>query len=409
MKLLFLSPGYPPQTRSGIATHVQAVAQAMVRHGHQAHVLTSETEGGPPDSEDEGVHVHRRTVRHIPGMRRLLGQVSARWVQERLPQQAMTRPGRRLGLGFTSLLEASALGVEFDLVEAPDYFAAGWAIALTRRWPVLTVFHTPLAVEARYSGLPDRAYVRAAAGLEQLSAGLSQAWSAPSRLIRDELSGMGWTSATRASVEPYGIDVSRIGFASEPPTPGRVLIAGHINRRKGHDILAQAAALAASSIPDLEIVSVGSMGTAGFHNDVPYHEYLLTQIRRLGIRWQFLDHISRESLLELYSTAQLVVVPSRFESFSLAGLEGMLTGRPVIVSDRTGLAEWAASVPDSGLTVVPAGDSAALATAMNQILSSPAQAQHKGELARRTALEIGDVDRLIPDRERLYQRVIQAS
>lgn len=408
VNLLFLAPGYPPQTKSGIVTYVQVMAEALVRHGHEVHVLTCETEGGPPDSEADGVQIHRRPVRRIPGARRVMDRIQVEWIQDRLPHQAMTRPGRRLGLGITSLIEASRLGVDFDLVEAPDYFAPGWAIALSRRWPVLTVFHTPLAVEANYSGLPDRAYLRAAARWEQLSADLSSATSAPSLLIRDELAGMGWRSALRASVDPYGIDVSRVAAATDAPIPGRVLIAGNVNRRKGHDVLAHAAAIASSSVPSLEVVSVGSFGSAGSHEGIRYDKYLPAEIERLGVRWRFLDHISRESLLELYSTAAVVVVPSRFESFSLAGLEAMLAARPVIVSDRTGLAEWSAPIGDSGLTIVPAEDSRALAAAMSQILSSPAQARHLGELARTTALQLADVNRVVPDRERLYRRVIQA-
>jgi glycosyltransferase involved in cell wall biosynthesis len=182
-----------------------------------------------------------------------------------------------------------------------------------------------------------------------------------------------------------------------------------VNRRKGHDILARASAIACSSVPNLEVVSVGSLGGAGSHDGIRYDEYLPAEIERLGVRWRFLEHISRPSLLDLYSTAAVVVVPSRFESFSLAGLEGMLAARPVIVSDRTGLAEWSAPLEDSGLTVVPAEDSHALAAAMSQVLSSPTQARHLGELARRTALHLGDVNGLVPDRERLYRQVMHAS
>lgn len=406
MKLLFLTPGYPPVNRSGIATYVGAAARGLVQRGHRVHVLTCETDGGPSDSDDMGVQVHRRPVRHIPGVRRALGRIGAQWLQDRLPQQAMTRPGRRIGLGITSLLEASALGVDFDLVESADYFAAGWAIALTRRWPVLTVFHSPLAVEARYSDLPDRAYLRAAVQCERISAELSFATSAPSRLIREELTTMGWKSAAVASIAPIGIDVTEIRSSTADPVRGRVVIAGHVNRRKGHDILARAAAHAAPSVPNLEVVSVGSTGGSGSHNGIPFDWFLRSEIERLGIRWRFVDHLPRPSLIELLSSAQLVVVPSRFESFSLAGLEAMLTARPVVASDRTGLAERCASDPASGLTVVPTGDSTALGEAIIELLNDPHAGVEQGRRARDTALRVGDMDRLLPDREELYGSLV---
>jgi D-inositol-3-phosphate glycosyltransferase len=73
----------------------------------------------------------------------------------------------------------------------------------------------------------------------------------------------------------------------------------------------------------------------------------------------FLGAQSQNALPLYYSAAQVVVVPSRYESFGLVALEAMACGAPVIASDVGGLA----TLVRDGRTgfLVPDGDAAALA------------------------------------------------
>ena len=64
---------------------------------------------------------------------------------------------------------------------------------------------------------------------------------------------------------------------------------------------------------------------------------------------RFTGHIARKELLGWYARARVVVVASRFDSFSQAGLEAMAAGRPVVCLTRAGLAEIA-EPGDDGLT-----------------------------------------------------------
>lgn len=80
----------------------------------------------------------------------------------------------------------------------------------------------------------------------------------------------------------------------------------------------------------------------------------------------------------LYRTARFVVVPSRFETFSMIVLEAFSYGRPVIVFDIPNMA-W---VPDRCAVKVPPFDTEALAAAMRSLLSDPARCASMGEEAR---------------------------
>jgi glycosyltransferase involved in cell wall biosynthesis len=63
---------------------------------------------------------------------------------------------------------------------------------------------------------------------------------------------------------------------------------------------------------------------------------------------------------ELYAAARAVVVPSRYEGFGLAALEGLAHGRPVLVADAGALPEV---VGNQGI-VIPAEDASAWARAI---------------------------------------------
>jgi D-inositol-3-phosphate glycosyltransferase len=83
----------------------------------------------------------------------------------------------------------------------------------------------------------------------------------------------------------------------------------------------------------------------------------------------FLGSQTQDALPLYYSAAQVVVVPSRYESFGLVALEAMACGTPVIASNVGGLAD----LVRDGRTgyLVPDGDAAALAAKLLPLLGDP--------------------------------------
>jgi glycogen(starch) synthase len=92
-----------------------------------------------------------------------------------------------------------------------------------------------------------------------------------------------------------------------------------------------------------------------------------------------------ERLFPAVAAADVVVLPSRWESFSLAALESMALGRPTVVSRVGGLTEF---VEDghNGLVVAP-GDAPALAGALTRVLDDESLRTRLGTEARATAEE----------------------
>jgi len=103
----------------------------------------------------------------------------------------------------------------------------------------------------------------------------------------------------------------------------------------------------------------------------------------------FLGKRSQDSLPYYYSAAEVVVVPSHYESFGMVALEAMACGTPVVASQVGGLA----FLVQDGVTgfTVPVDDPMALAERLKLILQDEALREKLGcqalEVARHYAWE----------------------
>ncbi|HEX6657555.1 MAG TPA: glycosyltransferase family 4 protein, partial [Ilumatobacter sp.] len=77
----------------------------------------------------------------------------------------------------------------------------------------------------------------------------------------------------------------------------------------------------------------------------------------------FVSGVPDERIVELYAEAELAVVPSLYEGFSLPAIEAMCTGTPLVATDGGALPEVTGADGDTVLQC-PAGDVGALAAAI---------------------------------------------
>jgi glycosyltransferase involved in cell wall biosynthesis len=104
----------------------------------------------------------------------------------------------------------------------------------------------------------------------------------------------------------------------------------------------------------------------------------------LGIRDRvhFLGFVNQSQLPGVYKASDLMVIASEYEPFGLVVNEAMLCGCPVVASDKVG-AVRDLIVPGRTGFVYPCGDTRALATILQQLLSDPAGLS----IIRKAALE----------------------
>ena len=129
-----------------------------------------------------------------------------------------------------------------------------------------------------------------------------------------------------------------------------------------------------------------------------------TLARELGVYADVRFLGKQEPVEEILSIADVMLLPSGSETFGLAALEAMACGVPVVSSDIGGLPEL--NVHGETGFLCPLGDVDALTAATRRILEEPGLHERMAEAARRRAVEVFDVDRVVPRYEAHYERVI---
>jgi glycosyltransferase involved in cell wall biosynthesis len=195
----------------------------------------------------------------------------------------------------------------------------------------LGLLATPLVVVPAASGEgehSDLARLRATRAWPLLKSRLRrevQAFNAISPAIHDELDGVGLGPVSDI---PNGVRLPDLPRSRTAPAPADRfwLFCGRLETQKGVDLLLEAMAVAGNDIPRLMIAGEGAEEPA-----------LRAIAERLGIvgRVSFRGRLSHDELLELMSLAYALVLPSRYEGLSNAGLEALGAGLPVL-STRCG-------------------------------------------------------------------------
>ena len=111
-------------------------------------------------------------------------------------------------------------------------------------------------------------------------------------------------------------------------------------------------------------------------------------IDRLGLHdsVEFVSGVTDERIVELYAEAEIAVVPSLYEGFSLPAIEAMACGVPLVATTGGALPEVVGTDGETGL-LVPPGDVGALAAAIGRALDDPDLRDRIAEAGRRRVLE----------------------
>lgn len=173
---------------------------------------------------------------------------------------------------------------------------------------------------------------------------------------------------------PYGVDVEH--FRNEGKRDGvfRVIYAGSLTIRKGPQYLLEA--FSRMDRRNAELVLVGPLDPA-----------FKPVLARYEGSFRYLGMMAKVALKELYSNSSVFVLPSLADSFSLATLEAMACGIPVIVSRNTGASD-AFEHGKEGF-VVPIRDSAAILEYLELLRGNAGLA---GEMGARAAVRAREMN-----------------
>jgi glycosyltransferase involved in cell wall biosynthesis len=278
-------------------------------------------------------------------------------------------PGARADLeGIVSAIPDGEIALIDGLIASST---AAQLLPHAGRIRMTVLLHMPLAtaLDTRHDASAERServVLRAATGVV-----VTSEWTRQQVLTRYEI------PACRVHVARPGVD--RV-TAPARPVPGQLICVGTLGRHKGQDLLVEA--LAELDDLDWHCVLAGPLD-----RDPDFVDRLRARITRLGYghRVRLTGVLTGAALSHAYTTADLLVAPSRSETYGMAVTEALAHGVPVIATAVGGLPEALGSSIDGTRPgqLVPSGDPAALAAAIRGWLGDERHRHRLRAAARR--------------------------
>lgn len=211
----------------------------------------------------------------------------------------------------------------------------------------------------------------------------------------------------RTEIHYHGIDTARFAYPErkyEDVSPPIILCTGALLERKGqHHVLEALGLLSRKKRLEFRLIFVG---------DGNMRQRLEANVERYGFddRVEFTGHIPHLSprLVSLYHEAHIFVHPSvtvRNVKEGIPGtiVEAMAAGLPVVSTLHAGITSV---INDSSGVLVPEGDIAALATALESLITSATLRGKLGRIAAHHALTHLDISDCTKRLEEIYDRLI---
>lgn len=374
----FVSQEYTVGNMGGIGRYTHELATSIASLGHHVHVIARSQDYDRVDFE-QGVWVHRfvNKATDIPQPARL-----------RLPGWIWDRATTVVGV-----LDGIAAKRDITAVSAPIWDCEGIAVLSQGRYPLVTTLHTSVAlyVASTSSRTADREWMRDfARPMMQAEKRLfleSPRIVANSQAIVDEMEQEYKIrfDPARLTRIPHGLSdwsaLPRTTPESLPSGSLRLLFVGRLEERKGIDTLLACAKRLLLRHPYVHLDLVGNDTITGpkgrtfkdiFESDPEAHA--------VRDRVTFHGTVSDERLRGFYHACDIFVAPSRFESFGLMLVEGMMFGKPVIGCNAGGMVEVVENGV-SGLLAEP-GDQTSLEACLERLIVDTDLRERIGKAAR---------------------------
>ncbi len=267
-------------------------------------------------------------------------------------------------------------GIRYDLVHSHYWMSGVAGAALKREWgvPLLQMFHTLGLMKQRIGQTAEEREGEARVAGEAAVMQAADRIIAATEAERSQLELLYGVNHQKVTIIPPGVDTHH--FYPIPPDEAKeaigitpedrmALFVGRIEPLKGVDTLIRAMAIVKARCKKFVcphyLAIIGGDPEGHPERDTDEMGRLQALCKSLGLDdiVLFLGKRGQDTLPYYYSAAEVVVMPSHYESFGMVALEAMACGTPVIASRVGGLA-YLVQEGETGF-FVPAQDPEALA------------------------------------------------
>ena len=291
--------------------------------------------------------------------------------------------------------------LQYDVIHSHYWVSGAAALELRTMWgtPIIQMFHTLGAMKNQVAKLAAWSESDARMEIEGRLLREVDAVVAATPLDRQQMIWNYGVDGANISVSPGGVDTQtfrphgRLAARTRlrlPVAPAKiVLFVGRIEPLKGIDTLIQALGLVVARRPEwrraLGLLIVGGDARTSGDQWAGEQQRLRGLVATLGLNdvVQFVGSRPQHELPWLYSAADVVVVPSHYESFGFVPLEAQASGTPVVASKVGGL-QFTIRDGESGF-LVPFDAPAAFADRIEQLLDDAGLRERMGQAAVRNA------------------------
>jgi glycosyltransferase involved in cell wall biosynthesis len=357
MHIVFITDDYPPSI-GGMATHAAELARALAEEGVRVTVVTASEllQGASRFRFRNDVQVSGNLTRvqlGAVGFRRL---AQARFRTERF-------------LRSVACDAADPTVVHVHEIEAPLRYRSMTTL------PMVWTNHSSMFLQA-YARNERAELSRIVESCDWITA--------PSRELAGKVADLGYTS-DRITYVPNGVDTDAFAPSLTPRSVNRCIFiaARRFTWKNGLHILLDAIALIPTEFQ--RRVSFILAGDTGQRDE--YAASLRNRIEtlaRTGWDVQNVGAIPNEKMLQLYAASDVALLPSFIEATSIAGLEAMACGLPLLGTNVGGIPEIVLPM-ETGVLCEP-GDAHAIADAICTLSTNPELRARLGEAGRRRAV-----------------------
>jgi glycosyltransferase involved in cell wall biosynthesis len=278
---------------------------------------------------------------------------------------------------------------DFDIVH--DNQSLGFGLLAIERMglPVVATIHHPITVDRKleiehakglYKKLTLRRWYAFTDMQTEVARRLERVITVSENSFKD-ISADHKVDPSKMHIVPVGVDPELfLPVPGVTRTPGMLITTASADvAMKGLRYLLEAVAKLRTERPEVTLTVIGKAKPGG--------ESART-IEDLGLEdaVTFVSGVPDERIVELYSEAEIAVVPSLYEGFSLPAIEAMSCGIPLVAT--TGGAVPEVVGPDNETAfLVPPGDSQALATKIAHVFDHPQIAKRVGNAGRQRVID----------------------
>jgi glycosyltransferase involved in cell wall biosynthesis len=377
MKIALLSFEYPPETGfGGIGTYTWYQARALVKLGHEVHVLAGATEPTALRTQDhDGVQVFRfRSNGVVIPWVKLLDKQRLWWTKNRI-ENALS-----MYRGLKKLKHEH----KYDLVEMPECGAEGLLVNNLTRMPTLIKLHSPARLIMSYYDVRP-ADITLCSSLEQLGIRGATTFSSCSRFLAQEARDkLGIQRPVR--VIPNGIDLDLFDAAEQvdfrrkfdlPRDRPLIFFSGRMEYRKGIHLCKE---IVTSILERYDVVFVFAGQDLFNYMTDTLLPYLKTNDLKGSVH--YLASLGMTDIRSAVCQTDIFLLPSLWENCPYSCLEAMAAGRAIVSSDQGGMPELIQD-GENGL-LARREDPASYIAGLERLIKDAALRKRLGAAARKT-------------------------